>query len=233
MLNGFCGTRGRRPLRQARPGGGRSVFAERLLRDPAGFVAWVTVVAFSVCVHETAHAWCAWSQGDDTAVRHGYGDLNPRVLMGWPSLLALVLFGIAWGAVPVVPARFRHRWSEALVACSGPASNLVLAALFGTAYMATARFAPGARPLLLVFGCGLDANCLLAVLNMLPIPPFDGWAAARFLMPGLGRVSPERLGLVSWVAIVVLFVTPASGVVHGIAGAIAGVIARAAQAVVG
>lgn len=209
------------------------MFAEKLIQNPPLFVAWVTVVAFSVCVHETAHAWCAWSQGDDTAVRNGYGEMDPRKVMGWTSLLALAFFGIAWGAVPVTPARFRHHWSDALVAFSGPASNLLLAAVFGTALVLTERFAGGASVLLLVFRCGLQANCLLAVLNMLPVPPFDGWSVARFFAPPLRQVPVERLGLASWIVIIVLFATPASGLLHGAARGIAGLIANVAVAVVG
>lgn len=209
------------------------MFVEKLAKDPAYFIAWVTIVAFSVCVHETAHAWCAWSQGDDTAVRHGYGDMDPRKLMGWTSLLALALFGIAWGAVPVTPSRFRYRWSDALVAASGPGSNLLLACLFGGAHALAGRSLPHAWPVQLVLECGLGANCLLAVLNLLPVPPFDGWPVARFLLPPLRQVPAERLNLLSWVLITVLLVTPASRIVYGAAGTLAGLIAGVATAVTG
>lgn len=209
------------------------VFAELFFRDPARFVAWVGVVAFSVCVHETAHAWTAWAEGDDTAVRNGYGALDPRRLMGWPALLALALFGIAWGSVPVVPSRFRHRWSDALVAFAGPGTNLVLAVLCGLAYALTVRLAPAAEPLVLVFRSGLEANCLLGVLNLLPVPPFDGWAIASFLMPPLRRVGAERVNIMSWVLITVLLFTPANRIVYGTADAVANRINAVAHALVG
>lgn len=206
------------------------IFAELLLRDPARFVAWVAVVAFSVCVHETAHAWTAYVEGDDTAVRNGYGTLDPRRLMGWPALIALALFGIAWGSVPVIPSRFRHPWSEALVAFAGPGTNLVLAVICGLAYALTLRLAPGAEPLLLVFRTGLEANCLLGVLNLLPVPPFDGWAIASFVVPPLRRVAPERVNMFSWILIMVMLFTSANRMVYGTADALAGRIAAAAQA---
>jgi Zn-dependent protease len=209
------------------------VFAELLFSDPARFVAWVGVVAFSVCVHETAHAWTAWLEGDDTAVRNGYGSLDPRRLMGWPALLALALFGIAWGSVPVIPSRFRHPWSDALVAFAGPATNLLLAVVCGLAYTLTLKLAPGAEPLVLVFRAGLEANCLLGVLNLLPVPPFDGWAIATFLVPPLRRVAAEQVNILGWVLLTVLLFTPASRIVYGTADVIANHIHAAAQALIG
>jgi Zn-dependent protease len=210
-----------------------TVFAEWLFRDPAYFVAWVGVVAFSVCVHEVAHAWTACAEGDDTAVRNGYGALDPRRLMGWPALIALALFGIAWGSVPVTPSRFRHPWSDALVAFAGPGTNLILAVICGLAYALTMRLAPGVEPLVLVFRTGLEANCLLGVLNLLPVPPFDGWAIARYLMPPLRRVAAEQVNIMSWVLITVMLFTPASRVVYGAAAAVEGSINAVAHAVVG
>lgn len=227
-----AGQPGARPSLDAGPGA-QSVFVEKLAQDPAYFIAWVTIVAFSVCIHETAHAWCAWWQGDDTAVRSGYGDMDPRKLMGWSSLLALVLFGIAWGAVPVNPARFRRRWSDALVAGSGPGANLLLACLCGAGLALAGRLVPDAWPVHLVLECGLGANCLLAVLNLLPVPPFDGWPVACFLVPALRQVPVDRLNLASWVLIMLLLVTPASRVVYGIAGTLAGLIAGATSGLAG
>lgn len=209
------------------------LFIELLMRNPARFVAWVTVVAFSVCLHETAHAWAARQQGDDTAVRNGFGDLDPRRVMGWPSLLALVLFGIAWGAVPVVPSRLRHAWSEAWVAASGPLTNLLLALLSGAGLVLVARLVPQAEPLALVLRCGLEANCLLALLNLLPVPPFDGWTVAAFVVPHLRGVHPDRLNVASWVLLTALLFTPANRVIWGTADALARGITAVAGAALG
>jgi Zn-dependent protease len=102
----------------------------------------------------------------------------------------------------------------------------------GLALVATQRYAPGAEPLRLVFSCGLQANCLLAVLNLLPVPPFDGWSVVRFALPGLRQIRADRLYLASWVLVTVLLVTPASQLIYGVAGVLAGLIGTAAQALI-
>ncbi|MBN2448868.1 MAG: site-2 protease family protein [Lentisphaeria bacterium] len=185
------------------------LFIEYLWRDPDYFVTWLLVVVFSVCLHELAHAYAALSQGDDTAVRRGYGTLDPRRLMGPSSLLMLALVGIAWGAVPVTPSRMRHRWSPAIVAASGPLTNLALAAVSVFAWVGTETFAPGAKPFHMLFRCGAQSNALLACLNLLPIPMFDGWEILRAAVPALGRLGQERLNTLNWVLIAALFLTPA------------------------
>lgn len=202
------------------------MFIEMLWSDPAYFVTWVLMVSFSVCVHELTHAYAAASQGDDTALRRGYGTLVPRVLMGFPSLIALALFGIAWGAVPVNHSRMRQSWSPAFVAASGPLSNLALATVSAFLLVLSGRFAPAAEPLALLFRIGAVANALLAILNLLPIPMFDGWEVWSLFIPTLKRIPAEHRNTVTWVAILALFMFAGRflfGAAHGIARILVGV----------
>ncbi|MCX6995813.1 MAG: site-2 protease family protein, partial [Kiritimatiellaeota bacterium] len=76
-------------------------FIVQAWEQPFFFFAWVGIVTFSICVHEFAHAWMALRCGDDTAARAGHLSLNPFRQMGPSSLIALLVVGIAWGAVPV------------------------------------------------------------------------------------------------------------------------------------
>ena len=98
------------------------------------YIMWVTVVMFSICLHEAAHAYVAMKQGDPTAANHGHLSLNPIKQMGTFSIIMLLLIGIAWGAVPVDPRRMRHKYSEALVSFAGPAANLLLFFAFCVLY---------------------------------------------------------------------------------------------------
>jgi len=187
-----------------------TLFIELLWQDPAYFATWVAVIAFSICIHELAHVMAATSQGDTTALRGGYATLDPRRLMGVSSLITLALFGIAWGAVPVNPSRMRHRWSHAFVSASGPGANLVLAGVGALAFVLTSRFIPGNQALLLLFSCLLKGNCLLALLNLMPIPMFDGWDIYTLVLPALKRLSQDTRNTLTWVLVVVLFFSPAN-----------------------
>lgn len=165
------------------------------------FLSWVVIVMFSVCLHELFHALAAYWQGDDTARRAGYWTLNPMVHMGPASLLVLLLFGLCWGACPVNPARFRHRYSEALVSFAGPLANLLLVLACGLLTLLIVNVAgipsqttsPLAYSLLQVVQLANMLNAALFLLNMIPVPPLDGYGVVQSLIP---RTRPlyARLG---------------------------------------
>src|SRR5512140_3596592 len=152
------------------------------------FIAFI-VLLFSLTVHESAHAWTADRLGDPTARLLGRVSLNPVVhadpigtvvfpLLSMISGLPL----IGWAKpVPVNISRLRQRRSGyVLVAAAGPASNLLLALLAAglLALMPAAPMSVGSAdvsaPLLTLLTRALYVNVLLAVFNMLPIPPLDG-----------------------------------------------------------
>lgn len=147
-----------------------------------GFVlvaSWAFWVIFSITLHELAHGWAAIWQGDDTPIRLQRMTMNPLVHMGGMSLLMFAVIGIAWGAMPVDPSKFRwRRQGNAVVAAAGPAMNLLLALFALTAGALWIRYGPGAEPLrgnvsqFLMIGGML--NLVLMVFNLLPVPPLDG-----------------------------------------------------------
>jgi len=182
----------------------------------------------SLTVHEFAHAWSAYRLGDDTARRLGRLSLNPLVhadLIGTillPFLMALIPGGILFGwakPVPVDPSRFRRgiRMSTGmmLTAAAGPLANVVLAVVLTMTLALLARFAPGVLDgdsglrVLLVGGTigggsfeGLIAlNVVLAIFNLIPVPPLDGSRIVHGLLPyrmrpawdGLTRFTPLLL----------------------------------------
>src|SRR3989344_5605577 len=151
----------------------------------------IVVLLYSVVIHEVSHGLMADSLGDPTARNLGLLSLNPlrhldmfgAVILPW--LLFLVRSPFIVGSakpIPYVPENLRDRkYGPAKVAIAGPASNLVLAFLFGM----TLRFLPDIFfsplvPQLLSFIISL--TLVLAIFNLFPIPPLDGhWLLMTFL----------------------------------------------------
>jgi Zn-dependent protease len=144
------------------------------------------VLLFSLSVHEAAHAWSASRLGDDTARRLGRVSLNPVVHTDPIGTLLLPLLAmvsnapvIGWAKpTPVNTRNLRHpRRDHILVTAAGPASNLIIAVAAALAL----RFLP--QPLVMIATEALLLNVLLAVFNMLPIPPLDGGQIMMGLLP--------------------------------------------------
>jgi Zn-dependent protease len=185
--------------------------------DLADALAYFVVFLFSTTLHEAAHAWAALRGGDPTAYRGGQVSLDPRPhirreplgMLILPLITALVTgWPFGYASAPYDPRwADRHPRRSALMALAGPAANLalvLLAALLLRVGAAAGVFAApdtasfghiadgaptglwaGAAAVLGVF---FSVNLLLAVLNLLPLPPLDGSGAVPlFLDPDTGR----------------------------------------------
>ena len=146
------------------------------------FLVTMVALLLAVTVHECAHAWTADQLGDPTARLMGRVTLDPRAHldpMGTAMMVitALTGMGIGWGKpVPVTPYRLRYgpRLGSGLVALSGPASNLLLAALLGLVGRLASMLWPTLSPLYFLLQFVVMTNIVIAVFNLLPIPPLDG-----------------------------------------------------------
>ncbi len=190
--------------------------------DPLTIGGVALVAVFSITSHEASHGFAADRLGDPTARNAGRLTLNPlphidpffTVLL--PLFLILSGTGFVFGGakpVPVDVARLRNpRRDWALVGLAGPAMNLLLAGILA-AFLSVAvhwgQVDPGA-PLATILAVGLFVNVLLAVFNLIPIPPLDGSRAVQFFLSGdaLARWRQlERWGLLL-VVLLVFFVPP-------------------------
>ena len=174
------------------------------------------ILLFSVIIHEVAHGWMALSLGDPTARDAGRLTLNPlphidpvgSVLVPLMSLAAAGHVFIAWAKpVPINPMNFRNpRSGSVLVSAVGPVSNLVLALVCGCAVIAiglTNAALPGdsgemggqiARFLLTMFYGGMYINVVLAVFNLIPLPPLDGSHILAAVLPPRAALAYLRVG---------------------------------------
>ncbi len=174
----------------------------------------------AVMLHEVAHGYAAEKLGDPTARMLGRLTFNPFKHLDPFGLLMLFLIGFGWARpVPVNPLNFkRPRQDMVWVALAGPLSNLLLAGLSGGCLYLLGRMAPGAsarmivEPLTLMAGFSLYINLVLAVLNLIPVPPLDGGRVVVGVLPEgqarlLSRVEPFGF----FIVIVLIFFTPLWG----------------------
>lgn len=167
------------------------IFLAYLWKDPMFFLSAIVLVTISVCTHEFMHAWVALLQGDSTAADRGHLTISPLKQMGIWSLFMLAFIGIAWGQVPVNPARMRHKYSQALVAFSGPAANLLLAIVFSLLCFLAFRNYVGTEFTWDMLYYASTINIVLFLLNLLPVPGFDGWVILNSLFPKIMRSDSE------------------------------------------
>jgi len=160
----------------------------------------LVILLFSVIAHELAHGWVAYSLGDPTAKYAGRLTLNPlKHLDPFGSIILPLLLFIAgspflfgWAKpVPINPYNFRDKkYGEIKVSIAGPASNILLAVIFGLIL----RFIPNEIILNnpgieIALGYIVAINIWLALFNLIPIPPLDGsWILFSFLPDSLQNI---------------------------------------------
>jgi len=153
----------------------------------------------SLTFHEFAHAWMAYKLGDRTAKYEGRLSLNPLVHIDPIGFLMVLLVGFGWAKpVPVNPFYFKNPpLNTAMVALAGPLSNIILASL-------------GVFAQNFVNPIGLDTfvwiNIYLAVFNLIPLPPLDGWRILQGIFPNLYQ-NYDLESKLSWVLLILIFIS--------------------------
>ena len=159
--------------------------------DPQTLVLLIPLILFALTVHEYAHGMVAYRLGDPTAKQAGRLTLNPLSHLDPMGTVMLFVIGLGWAKpVPVDPRYFANPKRDMLwVALAGPAANMGLALLSGliirfltsdpSAYLSGAL-----GPILIsMMVRSLQINLMLAVFNMLPVPPLDGSKIMYSLLP--------------------------------------------------
>ena len=199
--------------------------------DPSPLLLRLSVTALpvimAITLHEAAHGFVANRCGDDSAFRAGRVTLNPlrHIDFYGTILLPLLLLVVSQGRfmfgyakpVPVAFARLgRPRRDMVLVAAAGPATNLVLALVSAVLLRLCANLSMDVAPgvVATMFGWiganlyfSILVNALLAVFNMIPLPPLDGGRVAVGLLPealAVPLARTEHYGILILIALIVL-----------------------------
>ena len=154
-------------------------------------IVWALPVLLAITLHEVAHGWVARYLGDSTAAKLGRLSLNPikhidtigTVLV--PAIMILLPGNFLFGWAKPVPVNFRALRSPKKdmlwVAIAGPMSNFIMAMLWLIIIFVAIN--TGSQFLADMAQVGIQINLLLAVLNLLPLPPLDGGRVVSSLLP--------------------------------------------------
>ncbi len=153
-----------------------------LFSDPLAFLLLVPVLLYSVIAHEIAHGWVAYFFGDKTAKYAGRFSLNPAVHLDPIGTLTIFLVGFGWAKpVPVDYASLRSRRAIISVSLAGCLANILIATLA----IFLLQFAPIQNSQLLgpILLTAAKINITLGALNLIPIPPLDGYRVLAEFLP--------------------------------------------------
>jgi Zn-dependent protease len=188
--------------------------------DVGQIIIWFVVFLLSLTVHECAHAWAAERAGDQTGRYLGRVTLNPIPHIDVFGTILFPLISITTGGwmfgwakpVPFNPLNLRdRRTGEITIALAGPLSNIALAVLFIILYKGLFQPASPAytmmgdflQPIHSMIQVGIYLNIILAVFNLIPIPPLDGHHVLRNLLPE--SLAERYAQIPDWMGFMLLF----------------------------
>ncbi len=159
-----------------------------LQTNPLVALAFIVGLVFAITVHEFAHALVAYRLGDPTAKLAGRLTLNPRSHLDPIGTIALLIVGIGWGKpTPFDPFNLRNiKRDSALISVAGAASNFLLATALAIPYLIayfTGNLTVPVNTVYQILSIVIWINLILAVFNLIPVAPLDGFKVLAGLLP--------------------------------------------------
>ncbi|MCR4330131.1 MAG: site-2 protease family protein [Candidatus Roizmanbacteria bacterium] len=179
-----------------------------LFQSPITFVILALILIFSIGVHEFSHALIADRLGDPTPRAQGRLTINPLAHLDPIGMLLIVMIGFGWGK-PVVydPYNLKnpHR-DSAYIALAGPVSSLLTAIVFALLVGVIASN----TPIIQLFMYAVRLNVMLAIFNLIPVYPLDGFRIVSGLLPAQSREEWNQLSNYG-IIILILLIFPLFG----------------------
>jgi len=193
-------------------------------------------IVLGLTFHEYAHGLAAYKLGDNTARSQGRLTINPAAHVDPVGLILLFLAGFGWAKpVPINPLNFKGdmRRGVLLVSLAGPATNLLLAIAAAIIWGALAGLKlPYFNDIMMYM---IQINVVLAIFNLIPVPPLDGSKILAGILPGRQEwlYKMEAYGMIILILLIFtgaigfifnIFVRPIVSVLYSLAGLIAGLM---------
>jgi len=188
----------------------------------------VFIMVTMLPLHECAHGWMAKKMGDRSAQMLGRLTLNPTKHLDLFGSICMILFGFGWAKpVPVNPDNFKwknKKLAMALVAFAGPLSNIV-AALVGAFIWGAFTFfnlsAEAWEAISFIFANFVQINIVLAVFNLIPIPPLDGSKILYTFLPDKWVYKIEQFSqYYFFIILIIIYIADFSSIISLVGGGI-------------
>ncbi len=183
-----------------------------LLGNPTALVSILVGLVIAATIHEFAHAYVADRLGDPTPRAQGRLTLNPLAHLDPLGSLMILLFGFGYAKpVQINPANFADwRRGSLVVAAAGPLANVTLALLLGVPYKVGVLEVGGSEPLNTLMLTTIHINAVLAIFNLIPVPPLDGSKILVGVLPPAQAIAYARLQPYGVVILLLLILTQTS-----------------------
>ena len=196
------------------------LFIQNLWQDTSLYFCWLIAMLFSSCLHEYIHTKVTLRMNESQALIRGTFTLNPLEIYDKLALFCLAIFGIIWGIPPVRTDMLKSYRRGAVISAAGPLLNFALA--FGFAFLificlqfminSMGRQIFDIYIKFLIVGCRV--NCLLIVLNLLPIPGLDGWGILEAFFEPARNLDFTKRNIITFTAILLLWATPVANIFY-------------------